>query len=144
MHSDNASTHDGIVVSDQSGFTVISFADDEPEKLIHVYDARFDALEKGLLEIVLNADPPWVVVDVSHTCFGSAFAVLLFRIWKSMTKKNGGAFGVCGVSAASAAVLDRMHLSRLFGVYESRRHAIRSMRIRQSESPLQTTTSRQL
>src|SRR5579864_7030000 len=44
-----------------------------------------------LIEIAEEADPPLVVLDLSHTqFFGSSFIEILFRLWTRLQARPGG------------------------------------------------------
>jgi anti-anti-sigma factor len=108
----------------QNGVTVIALGPgyeqlDEP---------NLDELTKIVLEAVNAADPPRVVVDLSHTrFFGSAFIEVLFRAWHRLNSRDGGRLGLCGLTPYCREVIDVTHLDRLWNVYATRDEAVGSL-----------------
>jgi len=90
------------------------------------------ALDKGLREALLsaaeNANPPRVVLDLSHTTFfGSSFIEILFRMWNRLQAQPQGGFGLCGLTSYCQEVLKVAHLDSLWPVYADRPAAVRAL-----------------
>lgn len=85
-------------------------------------------LRAALLDTAESANPPLVVLDLSHTnFFGSSFIEILFRIWNRLQAKPGGTFAICGVTSYCLEVLKVTHLDSLWKLYPTRDEAIRSI-----------------
>ena len=85
-------------------------------------------LRAALLDTAESANPPLVVLDLSHTnFFGSSFIEILFRIWNRLQAKPGGTFAICGVTSYCLEVLKVTHLDSLWKLYPTRDEAVRSI-----------------
>lgn len=85
-------------------------------------------LRAALLDTAESADPPLVVLDLSHTnFFGSSFIEILFRIWNRLQARPGGSFAICGVTSYCLEVLKVTHLDSLWKVYPTRDEAVRAV-----------------
>jgi anti-sigma B factor antagonist len=85
-------------------------------------------LRQALNEAVDVADPPRVVLDLTHTTFfGSSFIEILFGIWHRLQGRPAGNFAICGLTAYCQEVLKITHLDTLWRLYATREEAIRSM-----------------
>ncbi len=86
-------------VTKQEGVTVVALG---PE-----YDTLDEDLLDGVLQVLLdvarNADPPLVVLDLSHTrFFGTAFIEVIFRAWTRLNSRQGGRFCISGLTSYCA------------------------------------------
>lgn len=121
MTSSNSSNN----VARQDGVTVIALGPDYE----NLDDAILDELRKVILDGVADADPPLVVLDLSHTkFFGSAFIEILFRAWNRIEKQEGGEFALSGLTPYCAEVIDVTHLNRLWKIYNTREEAVESLK----------------
>jgi len=85
-------------------------------------------LGETLIEAADDADPPMVVLDLSHTqFFGSSFIEVLFRLWTRLQSRSGGAFALCGLTPHCLDVLKITHLDTLWRLFPNRDEAVRSM-----------------
>jgi anti-anti-sigma regulatory factor len=82
----------------------------------------------SLLDIAHDAEPPMVVLDLSHTqFFGSSFIEVLFRVWTQLQARPGGAFAICGLTPHCLDVLKITHLDTLWRLFPCRDDAVRAM-----------------
>lgn len=96
----------------------------------HVVDERVldSGLGETLLEIANDANPPLVVLDLSHTSFfGSSFIEVLFQLWTRLQAKPGGGFSICGLTPHCLDVLKVTHLDTLWRLFPSRDEAVASL-----------------
>lgn len=111
-------------VTKQDGVTIIALGP-EYEQLD---EPRLDDLTKVMLDAAINAEPPRLLVDLSHTkFFGSAFIEVLFRAWHRVNGREGGRLGLCSLTPYCAEVIDVTHLDRLWKVYPNRVEALESL-----------------
>lgn len=111
-------------VIQQEGVTIIALG---PE-YENLDEAILDELRKVILDAVANANPPLVVLDLSHTkFFGSAFIEILFRAWNRIEQQNGE-FCLCGLTTYCAEVIDVTHLNRLWSIYDNREEAVEALK----------------
>ncbi len=92
------------------------------------YDSLDDeTLEEAggfLLTEAVCADPPRMILDLSHTRFiGSSFIELLVRAWKRL-KERGGTMALCGVQPFCAEVLEITRLTTLWKIYATQAEAL--------------------
>jgi anti-sigma B factor antagonist len=91
----------------------------------HVLDG---GLGESMIEAADEADPPLVVLDLSHTqFFGSSFIEVLFRLWTRLQSRSGGSFAICGLTPHCLDVLKITHLDTLWRVFPNRDEAVRSL-----------------
>ncbi|MCA9072012.1 MAG: STAS domain-containing protein [Planctomycetaceae bacterium] len=110
----------------QEGVTVIALG---PE-YENLDEAILDDLRKVILDAVASADPPLVVLDLSHTkFFGSAFIEILFRAWNRIEQQKGE-FCLCGLTPYCAEVIDVTHLNRLWSIFDDREAAVSALKKR--------------
>ena len=101
--------------------TVIVFGSDYE----NLDEQCLDEVRELILETAETADPPQMLLDLSHTSFfGSSFVEVLFRVWNRMNSKDNGKFGICGLTPYCKEVLEITHLDRIWGIYESREDAL--------------------
>ena len=88
----------------------------------HVLDT---GLGDKLLKIAGAANPPLVVLDLSHTTFfGSSFIEVLFRLWHQIQTRPGGTFALCGLTEHCLEVLTVTHLDTLWRHFANRGEAV--------------------
>jgi anti-anti-sigma factor len=88
-------------------------------------------LRTSLLQSAEAADPPVVLLDLSHTTFfGSSFIEILFRLWNRLNSRPGGNFAICGLTTYCLEVLRITHLDTLWRLYATRDEAIQDMSAR--------------
>ena len=86
------------------------------------------AVSVELLEAADQADPPWLVIDLSHTTFfASAFIEVLFRVWNRINKRPGSKFGLSGLTPHCRDVIEVAHLDTLWKLYDSEEQAVSAM-----------------
>jgi anti-anti-sigma factor len=91
----------------------------------HVLDS---GLGESMIEIADEANPPVVVLDLSHTrFFGSSFIEVLFRLWTRLQARAGGTFAICGLTPHCSDVLKITHLDTLWRLFPDRDEAVRSL-----------------
>lgn len=111
-------------VIQQDGVTVIALGPNYE----NLDQAILDDLRKVILDAVASADPPLVVLDLSHTkFFGSAFIEILFRAWNRIEQKNGE-FCLSGLTPYCAEVISVTHLNRLWSIYKTREEAVDALK----------------
>lgn len=89
-------------------------------------EAGLDELREAILEVANSAEPPLVVLDLSHTrFFGSAFIEILFRAWNRVSARAGGKFCLSGLTPYCREVIDVTHLDRIWHVCDTRDDAKR-------------------
>ncbi len=109
-----------VVVSDSVTVIVLGPA-------FHVVDERVldGGLGETLLEIANEANPPLVVLDLSHTkFFGSSFIEVLFQLWTRLQARSGGGFSICGLTPHCLDVLKVTHLDTLWRLFPDREEAV--------------------
>lgn len=77
-----------------------------------------------LLDLADRADPPHLVIDLSHTdFFGSGFIEVLFRVWNRM-QRRGGRFVLSNLKPYCAEVLKIARLDTVWSIYPTRAEAV--------------------
>ena len=95
----------------RNGVTVIQLGPDYD----NLGDSLLDELRDRVLECGRKADPPKIVMDLSHTAFfGSSFLEILLQMWKELSEREGSAFALSGLNDNCAEVL-RSHNSIAYG-----------------------------
>lgn len=96
----------------------------------------YESLDEGVLtdlrEVILKAvdeaDPPLVVLDLSHTTFfGSSFIELIFRAWNRVEAKKDGKFVLSGLTPYCREVISITHLDELWSLYDSVDEAVEAL-----------------
>jgi anti-anti-sigma factor len=109
-------------ITSQSGVTVIALGP-EYESLD---EQGLDELRGVILDVARSADPPLVVLDLSHTkFFGSAFIEIMFRAWNRLRTREGGEFCLSGLTPYCREVIDVTHLDRVWHVCDTREEGVR-------------------
>lgn len=73
-----------------------------------------DQVRDYVLDAAKAANPPKVVIDLSHTkFFGSSFIEILFRVWNRVNGA-GGKFALAGLTSYCREVLEITHLDKLW------------------------------
>jgi len=81
----------------------------------------------ALLAEATHADPPRLVVDLSHTEYiGSSFLELLVRAWKRI-KARDGALALCEARPFCLEVLEHTRLNSLWPAYSTRDEAVAAL-----------------
>jgi anti-anti-sigma factor len=92
-------------------------------------ETELDLLKGALLEVAERADPPVVVLDLSHLrYFGSALIEALFRAWNHLKARPGGRLALCGLTSYCREVVEITHLDQLWSIFETRDEAVRSLK----------------
>ena len=82
-------------VGTDRGFTIVALGPGYEQ----LDETHLDQVKESLISAVEKADPPQVIIDLSHTkFFGSSFIEVLFRLWNRMHTKPGGKFAIVGLS----------------------------------------------
>lgn len=112
-------------VAVQDGVTVVSLVGPEYENL----DERLlDGIRTAVLDIAQAANPPLLVLDLSHTkFFGSAFIEILFRVANRM-KNRSGKFAISGLTEYCAEVIHITHLDSLWPVLPNSSAAVAKLK----------------
>ncbi len=84
-----------------------------------------DQIREFVLEAAKAANPPKIVIDLSHTkFFGSSFIEVLFRVWNRINSQPGGAFVLSGMTPYCREVLEVTHLDKLWPLVPNEEAAI--------------------
>ncbi|HUG90562.1 MAG TPA: STAS domain-containing protein [Planctomycetaceae bacterium] len=111
-------------ISRQDGVTVIELG---PE-FENLDEHALETLREAVLEAAQHADPPRLVLDLSHTkFFGSAFIELLFRAFSRVNEHEGGIFALSGLTEYCAEVITVTHLDRLWQIHPTRDAAVKAL-----------------
>ncbi len=87
-----------------------------------------DSIRQTMLDEAESADPPRVVVDLTHTkFFGSSFIEVLFGIWNHVNGLPGGKFALAGLTDYCVEVLTVTHLDKLWTIYPTRDEAVEAL-----------------
>jgi len=90
----------------------------------NIDEMALDKLREPLLEAVMTAEPPLVVLDLTGTnFFGSSFIEVLFRMWNRLNSRSGK-FSLCGLTSYCAEIVEITHLDRLWPVCKTRAEAV--------------------
>lgn len=112
-------------ISTKDGVTIISLGP-EYESLD---EPGLEGLKDTVLEVTRDADPPLVVLDLSHTkFFGSAFIEILFRAWNRLKGREGGVFCISGLTPYCLEVIEVTHLDQLWNIYDTLDEAVAAMK----------------
>lgn len=112
-------------ITQEDGVTVITLGS-EYENL---QETELETLKGALLETVERADPPLIVLDLSHLrYFGSALIESLFRAWNHLKSRPGGRLALCGLTSYCREVVEITHLDQLWSIFETRDQAVHSMK----------------
>ena len=100
----------------QNGITVISLG---PE-YENLDEPGLEDLKDTVLDVARSAEPPLVVLDLSHTkFFGSAFIEILFRAWNRLKGRDGGRFCISGLTPYCKEVIEVTHLNELWKIFDT-------------------------
>ena len=112
------------VVEQRTGVTVVVLG---PE-FETVDEAVLKDASSVILDVAQSANPPLVVVDLSHTkFFGSAFIETLFRAWNRLNSEEGGRFCISGLTPYCREVIEVTHLDRLWTLSETVDEAVATL-----------------
>jgi anti-anti-sigma factor len=111
-------------ITQDQGVTVIALGADYE----NLNESGLEALNGMLLKATAQADPPLIVLDLSHLrFFGSGFIEALFRAWNQLNAR-GGRLSLCGLTAYCREVVEITHLDQLWRVFPTREEAVRFVR----------------
>jgi anti-anti-sigma factor len=111
-------------ITQDQGVTVIALGADYE----NLNESGLEALNGMLLKATAQADPPLIVLDLSHLrFFGSGFIEALFRAWNQLNAR-GGRLSLCGLTTYCREVVEITHLDQLWRVFETRDEAVRYVR----------------
>jgi anti-sigma B factor antagonist len=112
-------------ITQEQGVTVIALGADYE----NLNESGLEALNAMLLKTAAEADPPLLVLDLSHLrFFGSGFIEALFRTWNVLNARPGGRLSLCGLTTYCREVVEITHLDHLWRVFETRDEAVRFVR----------------
>jgi anti-anti-sigma regulatory factor len=107
----------------EQGVTVVAFGPGFERITENAIAIASDALNEAA-----EADPPRVVVDLSCTqFFASSFIESVFRLWRRLQSREGGRFGLAGLTPYCLEVLQAAKLDHLWATYPTRDEAIRAL-----------------
>ncbi len=102
-------------ITTQNGVTIVSLG----EEYENLDERVLEELRDVILKVVDEADPPRVILDLSHTkFFGSSFIELIFRSWNRVHAKPGGKFVLSGLTEYCREVIEVTHLDKLWELYD--------------------------
>lgn len=108
----------------ENGVTVVALGPAYENLDEHILEGVRDVL----MDVSNRANPPKVVIDLSHTkFFGSSFIEVLFRLWNRLNTREGGAFAIAGLTPYCAEVLTITHLDTLWRIFPQRSEAVRAL-----------------
>lgn len=111
-------------VTKKDGVTVISLG----THYENLDEWDLDEVRSSILDVTQTADPPLIVLDLSHTkFFGSSFIEVLFRVWNRMNSIEGGKFAISGLTPYCAEILEVTHLNQLWQTYKTKDDAVRAL-----------------
>jgi anti-sigma B factor antagonist len=109
----------------EEGVTVITLG---PE-YENLQETELETLKGTLLEAAEQADPPLIVLDLSHLrFFGSALIEALFRAWNHLKARPGGRLSLCGLTSYCREVVEITHLDQLWSIFETRAEAVGALK----------------
>ncbi|MBT6157575.1 MAG: STAS domain-containing protein [Planctomycetaceae bacterium] len=112
------------VVEQRGSVTVVLLGPD----FENVDEAVLEDASSVILEVSQTANPPLVVVDLSHTkFFGSAFIETLFRAWNRLNAEEGGRFCISGLTPYCREVIEVTHLDRLWTLSDTVDEAVATL-----------------
>ena len=112
-----------LAIVQECGVTVVALG---PE-YENLDEPLLDRLRSAILDAADRADPPRLLVDLSHTkFFGSSFIEILVEAWKRI-RERGGVFSLCGVDMYCADVLRVTRLDQVWPMYPTRDEAVQAL-----------------
>jgi anti-anti-sigma regulatory factor len=112
-------------VTVENGVTVVGLGPGFESVDEHLLDS---GVREALLKIGDGANPPRVVLDLSHTTFfGSSFIEILFRLWNRLQERPQGEFAISGLTPYCQEVLKIAHLDTLWRLFPDRASAVREL-----------------
>ena len=109
-----------VMVTKRGGVTVVELG---PEYGA-LDEAVMNKIRDTLLELAVAADPPRLVLDLSHTSYiGSYFVEVVVRVWKRV-KERGGRMVFCGLQPFCAEVLRVLRLDKIWRIFATQDEAI--------------------
>lgn len=77
-----------------------------------------DSLQPSLFAALEEADPPYVVLDLSKVkFFGSSFIEIIIRMVNRVESQRQGQFALAGLTKYCAEVLEITHLDSIWKIY---------------------------
>ena len=93
-------------------------------------DHLLDETQQHLFELVDRAEPPLVLLDLTHTeFFGSTFIEMLFRVWNRVNRRSGQ-FALCGLNPNCRDILHTARLDTLWTIYATVEEAVDKLKRR--------------
>ena len=112
-------------ISTQNGITIISLG---PE-YENLDEPGLEGLKDMVLDVARSADPPLVILDLSHTkFFGSAFIEILFRTWNRLKGRDGGLLCISGLTPYCKEVIEVTHLNELWKIFDTLEEAVAALK----------------
>lgn len=110
-----------VKISRVENVTVLAIGPDFPA----LHDTALETLGADLLAATQEADPAWIVLDLTNIeFFGSSFIEILFRMWNRVQMAGDGKFAICGLSSYCKEVLTITHLDKLWTIVPTQEEAI--------------------
>ena len=104
----------------QQGVTIIELG----PRYDSLDDETLEEFGRSLLTEADQAEPPRLLLDLSHTTYvGSGFIELMVRVWKRV-KMRGGTMALCGLQPFCAEVLNVTRLDTIWPIYPGRSKAV--------------------
>jgi anti-sigma B factor antagonist len=112
-------------ISTQNGITIISLG---PE-YENLDEPGLEGLKDTVLDVARSANPPLVILDLSHTkFFGSAFIEILFRTWNRLKERDGGQLCISGLTPYCKEVIEVTHLNELWKIFDNLEEAVAALK----------------
>ena len=87
-----------------------------------------DSVRELLLAAVDAADPPRLVVDLSHTKFmGSSFIQVLFAAWEALKRKGQAKLALAGMTNYCEEVIQITHLNQVWPLFADSQLAVKAL-----------------
>jgi len=113
-----------LAVDKQGIVTIVTFGAAQR----HLSEVGLEEISRQLVEVAQEADPPYLVLDMSATeFFGSSFIEVLFRVWKRLNTQSNPKFAISGLQEYCREVLEVTHLDQLWPLYATRAEAVTAL-----------------
>ncbi|MEX0726395.1 MAG: STAS domain-containing protein [Planctomycetaceae bacterium] len=91
-------------------------------------ETLLDSLQPALFAAVEEADPPYLVLDLSKTkFFGSSFIEIIIRMINRVESQRHGEFALSGLTIYCAEVLEITHLDSIWKIFPNSEAAIAAL-----------------